>query len=148
MAISFLIIPTSKKVSTNSILVKIPPSPPPKKKKWAPIVKKKKKTSPKNYDDLSPKSKTTLLKKDADWTKTQGTIKFHLYYCSYSLSGNNTNTIPLYQKLLKLNTHIWSMSRLQPEQSAIEGPHPRGTTIVITVNILPGKYDESWCFLL
>ena len=29
-----------------------------------------KKTSPKNYDDLSPKSKTTPLIKDADLTKT------------------------------------------------------------------------------
>jgi len=50
-------------------------------------------------------------------------------------SGDSANAVPHYQKLRVRVTHIWGNRRGQPSLSAMEGPHPRGTAFVITVNL-------------
>ena len=52
---------------------------------------------------------------------------------------------PDYQKLRVRVTHIWGNRKGQPNRSAMEGPHPGGTALRITVAPTPGKYG---CWLL
>jgi hypothetical protein len=52
---------------------------------------------------------------------------------------------PHYQKLRARVIHIWDNRRGQPNRSAMEGPHPEGTTLVIMVTPTPGKYALKCC---
>ncbi|KAL1139083.1 hypothetical protein AAG570_009144 [Ranatra chinensis] len=45
---------------------------------------------------------------------------------------------PDYQKLRVRDAHIWGIRRGQPNRSAMEGPHPGGTALLITVTSTPG----------
>ena len=51
------------------------------------------------------------------------------------LQGDSANAVPHYQKLCARVTHIWGNRRGQPNRSAMERSHPRGTTFVIMVNL-------------
>lgn len=50
---------------------------------------------------------------------------------------------PRYQKLRARGIHIWNTRRGQPNRSAMEGPHPGGTSFMIKVASTPGKYAEG-----
>ena len=54
--------------------------------------------------------------------------------------GKSANAVPHYQKLRTRVTHIWGNRRGQPNLSAMERPHPGGTSFVIKVSSVPGKY--------
>lgn len=59
------------------------------------------------------------------------------------MAGASANASPHTQKLRRGVTHIWGNPRGQPNRSAMGGPHPRGTALVITVSPRPGKYEDS-----
>ena len=54
---------------------------------------------------------------------------------SFGFKGDSANAVPNYQKLRVRVTHIWGNRRGQPNRSAMERPHPRGTAFLITVNL-------------
>ena len=64
---------------------------------------------------------------------------FGIYYF-YLLSGVSANAVPHTKKLRTRDAHIWGIRRLQPNQSAMEGPQPGETAFLITVLPVPGKY--------
>ena len=51
------------------------------------------------------------------------------------LLGDSANAVSNYQKLCTQVTHIWGNCRGQPILSAMEKPHPRGTTFLIMVDL-------------
>ena len=57
------------------------------------------------------------------------------------MEGDSANAVPHYQKLRTRVTHIWGDRKGQPNRSAMERPRPEGTTIVIMVTSVPGKYE-------
>ncbi|KZS02224.1 Uncharacterized protein APZ42_000816, partial [Daphnia magna] len=59
----------------------------------------------------------------------------------FCCSGDGANAVPHYQKLYSRVNHIWINRKGQPILSAMERPHPEGTTLVIMVASEPGKYD-------
>ena len=59
---------------------------------------------------------------------------------------DSANASPHYQKLCARATPIWGSRRSQPNQSAMEGPLPGGTTFLIAVSPAPGKY-ETFCLI-
>ena len=54
--------------------------------------------------------------------------------------GDSANAVPHYQKLRTRVTHIWGNRKGQPNRSAMERPRPGGTSLVIKVSPVPGKY--------
>jgi len=56
-------------------------------------------------------------------------------------SGESANAVPHKQKLCTRLTHIWGNRRGQPNRSAMEGPRPGGSALLITDSPVPGKYD-------
>ena len=54
---------------------------------------------------------------------------------SLCVKGDSANAVPHYQKLRVRVTNIWGNRRGQPNLSAMERPHPRGTAFMITVNL-------------
>ena len=56
-------------------------------------------------------------------------------------SGDSANAVPHTNKLRTRVTHIWGNRRRQPNRSAMEGPLPGRTALLITVSPVPGKYD-------
>ena len=55
-------------------------------------------------------------------------------------TGVSANADPHTNKLRTRVTHIWGNRRRQPNRSAMEGPLPEGTTLLIMVSLVPGKY--------
>ena len=49
--------------------------------------------------------------------------------------GESANAVPDYQKLCVRVTHVWGNRRGQPNRSAMEESHPRGTAFMITVDL-------------
>ena len=60
-----------------------------------------------------------------------------MFHCS----GDSANAVPHTNKLRTRVTHIWGNRRRQPNRSAMEGPLPGRTALLITVSPVPGKYD-------
>ncbi|KAL1122510.1 hypothetical protein AAG570_002841 [Ranatra chinensis] len=50
---------------------------------------------------------------------------------------------PDYQKLRVRDIHIWDIRRGQPNRSAMEGPRPGGTALLITVTSTPDGTFKS-----
>ena len=65
----------------------------------------------------------------------------------FFFSGDSANAVPHTKKLRTRVTHIWGNRRRQPNRSAMEGPLPGRTALLITVSPVPGKYD-LYTFLL
>ena len=59
----------------------------------------------------------------------------------FQISGDSANAVPHYHKLCTRLTHIWGNRRGQPNRSAMEGPRPGGSALLITDSPVPGKYD-------
>ena len=55
-------------------------------------------------------------------------------------TGVSANTDPHTNKLRTRVTHIWGNRRRQPNRSAMQGPLPGRTALLITVSPVPGKY--------
>ena len=55
-------------------------------------------------------------------------------------TGVSANADPHTKKLRTRVTHIWGYRRRQPNRSAMEGPPPGRTALLITVSSVPGKY--------
>ncbi len=60
------------------------------------------------------------------------------------LLGDSANAVPHYQKLRTRVTHIWGDRKGQPDRCAMEGPRPGGTSKLIKVTPVPGKYELLW----
>ena len=58
------------------------------------------------------------------------------------LSGVSADADPHYHKLCSRVSHIWGNRKGQPNRSAMEGPRPGGTSLLIKVSPEPGKYTE------
>ena len=52
-----------------------------------------------------------------------------------TFSGTSANAGPHYQKLYARVTHIWGNRRGQPNRSAMRGPRPGRTSLLIKVNL-------------
>jgi len=77
------------------------------------------------------------------WSHTS-VISQKLTFClSFEISGDSANAVPHYHKFCTRLTHIWGNRRGQPNQSAMEGPRPGGSALLITESPVPGKYDFS-----
>jgi len=58
----------------------------------------------------------------------------------FEMLGVSANADPRTDKLRTRVTHIWGDRKRQPDRSAMEGPQPGGTALMITVSPVPGKY--------
>lgn len=58
----------------------------------------------------------------------------------FLILGDSMNTVPHYNKLWRLFSHIWGNHRGQHIWSAVDEPCPGQTTFTITVSLLSGKY--------
>lgn len=67
---------------------------------------------------------------------------FFSYYFTFK-PGVSANADPHTNKLRTRVTHIRGNRRLQPNRSAMEGPLPGETALLITVFSVPGKYAWS-----
>ena len=56
---------------------------------------------------------------------------------------DSANAVLRYQKLYTRVPHVWGNRRGQPIRSAMDGPHPGGTSFVINVSPVPGKYATT-----
>ena len=65
-----------------------------------------------------------------------------MFHCS----GDSAYAVPHTNKLRTRVTHIRGNRRRQPNRSAMEGPLPGRTALLITVSPVPGKY-ELYIFL-
>lgn len=61
-------------------------------------------------------------------------------YFFFLILGDSMNTVPHYNKLWRLVSHIWGNHRGQHIWSAVDEPCPGQTTFMITVSLLSGKY--------
>ena len=59
----------------------------------------------------------------------------------FECSGDSANAVPHTNKLRTRVTHIWGNRRRQTNRSAMEGPLPGRTALLITVSPVPGKYE-------
>jgi hypothetical protein len=61
---------------------------------------------------------------------------YHILLKYVLLFRGCANAVPHFQKLCYRVTHVWGNRRGQPILSAMDKPHPRGTTFMIMVNLL------------
>ena len=67
-------------------------------------------------------------------------IFFFFLLFVWKKSGVSANADPHTDKLRTRVTHIWGDRKRQPNRSAMEGPQPGRTALLITVSPVPGKY--------
>ena len=64
------------------------------------------------------------------------------HYSHYTTTrGESANAVPHYQKFCSRDSHIWGIRKGQPSRRAMAEPRFGGTTFLIMVSPLPGKYE-------
>ena len=88
----------------------------------------------KHLQQVKAMSKSKCQRRTAKVWHT-ASLFFFLYLKFMVLLGDSANAVSNYQKLCTQVTHIWGNCRGQPILSAMEKPHPRGTTFLIMVDL-------------